>query len=176
MDMPAVAVTDTNNMFCALEFAVAAKGRGCSRSTAARSRSTARTRAAGGSERPPAAVVLLAQSETGYRNLMKLNSWLYLRGDGRRRMSRSTISRPMPTGLICLTGGPDGPLGRYLRDGQRAKAEALAARLAAIYPGRLYVELQRHRARTAAAVERGLRRDRLCPGPAARRDERRPFR
>ncbi len=47
-------------------------------------------------------------------------------------------------GLICLTGGPDGPVGRHLREGQRAKAEALLGRLAAIYPGRLYVELQRH--------------------------------
>src|SRR5690606_28383920 len=47
-------------------------------------------------------------------------------------------------GLICLTGGPDGPLGRLLRAGQRERAEALAARLAAAFGDRLYVELQRH--------------------------------
>jgi DNA polymerase III subunit alpha len=47
-------------------------------------------------------------------------------------------------GLICLTGGPDGPLGRFHAAGQHAKARALLERLAAIYPDRLYVELQRH--------------------------------
>ena len=47
-------------------------------------------------------------------------------------------------GLICLTGGPDGPLGRFLTAGQGPKAEKLLTRLSEIYPDRLYVELQRH--------------------------------
>jgi DNA polymerase III subunit alpha len=47
-------------------------------------------------------------------------------------------------GLICLSGGPDGPVGRLLRAGQRPAAEELMGKLAAIYPARLYVELQRH--------------------------------
>ena len=88
--------------------------------------------------------MLLAQDEAGYLNLLKLNSCLYL-----------TPDRPVPFvtpdeiaahagGLICLTGGPEGPLGRLLAAGQGAKAQALAERLAGIFPGRLYVELQRH--------------------------------
>ncbi|NDH03920.1 MAG: DNA polymerase III subunit alpha, partial [Marivivens sp.] len=47
-------------------------------------------------------------------------------------------------GLICLSGGPDGPIGRLLRAGQRGKAEALLSQMKGIYPDRLYVELQRH--------------------------------
>ena len=47
-------------------------------------------------------------------------------------------------GLICLTGGPDGPVGRHLQNGNRARAQALLEQLAAVYPDRLYVELQRH--------------------------------
>src|SRR5436190_715061 len=47
-------------------------------------------------------------------------------------------------GLLCLTGGPEGPVGRALAEGQGPLAEAMLDRLAALFPGRLYVELQRH--------------------------------
>ncbi len=47
-------------------------------------------------------------------------------------------------GLICLSGGPDGPVGRLLRQGQRGAAEALMVRLHGAFHDRLYVELQRH--------------------------------
>jgi len=47
-------------------------------------------------------------------------------------------------GLICLTGGPDGPIGRLLREGQAPKADEVLRQLAQTYPDRLYVELQRH--------------------------------
>ncbi|MFZ1479850.1 MAG: DNA polymerase III subunit alpha, partial [Paracoccaceae bacterium] len=142
--MPAIAVTDTNNMFCALEFSVLAKEAGvqpiigCQISLA--------HDPAGPGERPrlPAPVVLLAQSEVGYMNLMKLNSCLYLRGDGSLpHVTLDELDRHTE-GLICLSGGPDGPIGRLLRAGQGPKARAALERLAAIYPGRLYVELQRH--------------------------------
>ena len=46
--------------------------------------------------------------------------------------------------MICLTGGPDGPIGRLLREGQAPKADEVLRQLAQTYPDRLYVELQRH--------------------------------
>ncbi len=46
--------------------------------------------------------------------------------------------------LICLTGGPDGPVGRLLQNAQRPAAEALMARLHGAFGDRLYIELQRH--------------------------------
>ena len=143
-DMPAVAITDTNNMFAALEFSVTATGAGlqpiigCQVSVA--------YDPAGPGERPRASapVVLLAQNEAGYMALMKLNSCLYL--DKAGALPEVTLDElaAHSEGIICLTGGADGPVGRYLQAGQKPKAEALLARLASIYPTRLYVELQRH--------------------------------
>ena len=47
-------------------------------------------------------------------------------------------------GVICLTGGPNGPLGKLLQNGQTFKAQALLEGLAQALGDRLYVELQRH--------------------------------
>ncbi len=50
-------------------------------------------------------------------------------------------------GLHCLTGGDEGPVARALADGGPDAARRLLERLAALFPGRLHVELQRHRLR-----------------------------
>ena len=47
-------------------------------------------------------------------------------------------------GLICLTGGPDGPVGRLLQANQRPAAQELVTKLAGWFADRLYIELQRH--------------------------------
>ncbi len=144
MAMPAIAVTDTNNMFAALEFSVLAKGAGVQPIVGCQLSFDYDPVQPGERIRPPAPVVLLAQSEAGYMNLMKLNSCLYLRGDGSLPHVTAEELEAHSAGLICLSGGPDGPVGRLLRAGQGAKAEALLRRLSAAYPDRLYVELQRH--------------------------------
>src|SRR5690606_22059513 len=144
MNMPAVAVTDTDNMFAALEFSVLAKAAGVQPIVGCQVSVDFDPAQPGERPRPFAPVVLLAQDEPGYLNLMKLNSLLYLRGDGSLPHVTPEELERHATGLICLTGGPDGPVGRHLQAGQGAKAEALLRRLAAAYPGRLYVELQRH--------------------------------
>ncbi|MBN2630265.1 MAG: DNA polymerase III subunit alpha [Rhodobacteraceae bacterium] len=142
--MPAIAVTDTNNMFAALEFSVTAMGEGVQPIVGCQISLAHDPGAPGERPRLPAPVVLLAQSEAGYMNLMKLNSCLYLRGDGQvPHVTVEELARHS-SGVICLTGGPDGPLGRFLQTGQAAKARALCERLAAAFPGRLYVEVQRH--------------------------------
>ncbi|SLN52691.1 DNA polymerase III subunit alpha [Roseovarius gaetbuli] len=142
--MPAVAVTDTNNMFAALEFSVTASGAGIQPIMGCQVDLGYITAAPGERAKPPAPVVLLAQNERGYENLMKLNSCLYLRGDG--ELPHVTVSdlAEHVEGVICLTGGPDGPVGRLLRGAQRPAAEALMRQFKEIYGDRLYVELQRH--------------------------------
>ncbi|MCE0505720.1 DNA polymerase III subunit alpha [Roseivivax sp. GX 12232] len=144
MEMPAVAVTDTNNLFAALEFSVTASGAGIQPIIGCQV--DLRYVEPGTGERPkdPAPVVLLAQSEVGYENLMKLNSCLYLRGDG--ELAHVTVEEleAHSEGVICLTGGPDGPVGMLLRQGSRGAAQALLVRMHAIFGDRLYVELQRH--------------------------------
>ncbi|MEB8385886.1 DNA polymerase III subunit alpha [Rhodobacteraceae bacterium KMM 6894] len=142
--MPAVAVTDTNNMFAALEFAVGAADAGIQPIMGCQIDLGYLTPAPGERPKPPAPIVLLAQNETGYEHLMKLNSCLYLRGDGELpHVTPDDLARHSD-GLICLTGGPDGPIGRLLRAGQRPAAEALMTQMAATFGDRLYVELQRH--------------------------------
>ena len=142
--MPAVAVTDTNNMFAALEFSVTAQEAGVQPIMGCQMDLEYLTPAPGERAKPPAPVVLLAQNEAGYGNLMKLNSKLYLRGDGQLAHLTPEDLEHHADGLICLTGGPDGPVGRLLQGGQRPAAEALMRRIAAAFGDRLYVELQRH--------------------------------
>ena len=90
-------------------------------------------------------VVLLAKDETGYRNLLKLNSRLYLgEKNGSSELSLDDL-RMHSEGLICLTGGADGPVGRPAAEGRQGDAEAALLSLAEIYPDRTYVEIQRHR-------------------------------
>ena len=142
--MPAVAVTDSNNMFAALEFSVYAKDAGLQPIVGCQVTLAFDPPAQGEKPRAPAPVVLLAQNEAGYMNLMKLNSCLYIdKGGALPQVTVEDLER-YAAGLICLTGGAEGPLGRLVHAGQPAKAEDLLRRLAAAYPNRLYVELQRH--------------------------------
>ena len=143
-EMPAIAVTDTNNMFAALEFAVTAQGAGVQPIMGCQVSLAYDPAQQGEKPRAPAPIVLLAQSEAGYMNLMKLNSCLYIdKGGQQTQVTLDELVRHS-AGLICLTGGPDGPLGRFLQAGQAAKARALTEQLAAAFAGRLYIELQRH--------------------------------
>ena len=136
MGMPAVAVTDTNNMFAALEFSVTAGEQGVQPILGCQVDLKVAD--------DVAPIVLLAQNEAGYLNLLKLNSALYL-GDA-RDLPCVTLEElgDAHEGLICLSGGPDGPVGRILQAGKLDGARALLERLAATFPDRLYVELQRH--------------------------------
>ncbi|MFN3642543.1 MAG: DNA polymerase III subunit alpha [Gemmobacter sp.] len=140
--MPAVAITDTNNLFAALEFSVTAQAEGIQPIVGCQIALAEGAAHPGDRPRPPAPVVLLAKTEAGYLNLLKLNSCLYL-GAEQGQVTLDDLAAHAE-GLICLTGGADGPIGRALAAGQAPRAEALLGRLAAIYPGRLYVELQRH--------------------------------
>ncbi len=148
MGMPAVAITDSNNMFAALEFSVTALDSGVQPIVGCQISVAFETVQPGERARAPAPLVLLAQNEAGYLNLMKLNSCLYIGGSkiGQGEVPQVTMAEieAHSAGLICLTGGPDGPLGRLLRAGQGPKASALMQQLAAAFDGRLYVEMQRH--------------------------------
>ncbi len=143
-DMPAVAVTDSNNMFSALEFSVAASGAGIQPIIGCQVDLAYVIVQPGEKPRAPAPLVLLAQSETGYENLMKLNSCLYLDKGGQLPQVTPEDLERHSAGLICLTGGPNGPLGMLLQAGQRPAAQDLLGRMARAFPDRLYVELQRH--------------------------------
>ncbi len=144
MEMPAVAVTDTNSMFSALEFAVTASGAGVQPIMGCQVDLTYVQAQPGEKPKTPAPLVLLAQSETGYENLMKLSTCLYVDKGGQLPQVTLEELAERSEGLICLSGGPDGPVGMLLQQGQRPAADALVDRLAAMFSDRFYIELQRH--------------------------------
>jgi DNA polymerase-3 subunit alpha len=76
--MPAAALTDTNNLFGALEFSEVLSGEGVQPITGCTLVGARRARRARGARRADGTLVLLAQSEAGYANLMKLSSAAYL--------------------------------------------------------------------------------------------------
>ncbi|MBV7377872.1 DNA polymerase III subunit alpha [Maritimibacter dapengensis] len=144
MEMPAVAMTDTNNMFAALEFSVTASGAGVQPIIGCQVDVAFHEPDPGEQAKPAAAVVLLAQTERGYENLMKLNSCLYLDKHGALPSVTLAELEQYSEGLICLTGGAEGPVGQWLQTGNRAKAQGLMEFFKRVYDDRLYVELQRH--------------------------------
>ena len=143
-DMPAIAVTDTNAMFSVLEFSVTLSGAGVQPIIGCQVDVSFEKSEPGERPKAPAPVVLLAQNETGYEHLMKLSSCLYVDKGGQLPQVTLEELEANSEGLICLSGGPNGPVGKLLQQGQRPAAEALMQRLRQIYPDRLYVELQRH--------------------------------
>ncbi|MFK7763700.1 MAG: DNA polymerase III subunit alpha [Roseobacter sp.] len=142
--MPAMALTDTNNMFAALEYSVAMSAAGLQPILGCQVDLAYVTPQPGERPRDPAPVVLLAQSERGYEHLMKLNSCLYIDKGGARPEVTLAQLQAHSDDVICLTGGPDGPVGKLLQQGQMPAAQALMVELKGFFPDRLYVELQRH--------------------------------
>jgi DNA polymerase-3 subunit alpha len=154
---PALALTDTGNLFGALEFSekMASVGVqpiiGCSIAVDFGDQVQTRT-----GQRPTALprLVLLASNEAGYRNLMQLVSRSFLGVDAAEppHVKAEGIAE-RADGLIALTGGPDGVLDGAIAAGRLEVAQARLERLTAFYPGRLYIEMQRHGTDTERRVE-----------------------
>ncbi|MBM3517544.1 MAG: DNA polymerase III subunit alpha [Alphaproteobacteria bacterium] len=147
--MPAVAITDTGNLFGALEFSEAcAKGGVQPLIGAALALVEGDWRGLGGGNgrrHERAHLVLLAQDQVGYANLMKLSTAALFGGEaGEPPALRLADLEDASAGLIVLSGGAFGPLGRLLQVGQGEGARKLAHRLATIFPDRFYIEVQRH--------------------------------
>ncbi len=159
--MPALAITDTNSLFGALEFSEKLAKSGVqpiigaqitvdfADAPASASRLT-ETRMA----RAP--LVLIAQNEAGYRALMRLASqvWLNPKDGDEPHVGFDALGEV--DGLIALTGGPAGPIDRALAMNLPELAEARLKRLAPLFDGRLYVELQRHALDSERALEPAL--------------------
>ncbi len=168
LKMPAVAMTDSGNLFGALEFSKACAGAGVQpiigcqldvtqyRHQSADEKGGARNKS-GGLQHPADQIVLLAQNEIGYGNLLKLVSQCHLEPDGGEepRISLTALEKHHD-GLIAFTGGPMGGVGRLLGDGQLDTAEELLGKLKKIFPDRLYVEIMRHDLEAEIKIEQQL--------------------
>ena len=174
--MPAVAVTDTNNLFGIYELSdkltqkekeTRSGGKialnpvqpivGALVSVDMGLASTGPTSGMSASKKKPPHLAFLVQNEAGYQNLTKLLSDAYLKveaGDW-PHIKADNIAQHSE-GLICLTGGVGGPVNAALLDGQKDLAASLLDKLHAMFGNRLYVELQRHNMPEERAVEPGL--------------------
>jgi len=156
MRSPALAITDTNNLCGALEFCETLIGAGIQPIVGVTLSLDLGLDAQPGQLRREldGTVVLLAKSEAGYKNLMKLASSAYLdvsAMDEPHVKADKVLSHA--EGVICLTGGPDGALNRLMVDGRDAEGRAWFERLHNAFGDRLYVELQRHGLKAEAVAE-----------------------
>jgi DNA polymerase-3 subunit alpha len=135
--MPAVAITDSNNMFGALEFSMAATGKGVQPIIGCQLN-------VGEAEQQ---LVLLVQNEAGYLNLSKLVSDAYMEGDVSKLVATSLEALAgHHEGLICLSGGA--------LKGFREEKDLL--KLKEIFGDRFYIEIQRHNMREEDLHEAAL--------------------
>ncbi|HTV33033.1 MAG TPA: DNA polymerase III subunit alpha [Methylocella sp.] len=159
--MPALALTDSNNLFGALEFSekLAKEGvqpiSGLQLALDFQDSPANPARVIGHAGQ--AAIVLLAQDETGYLNLMHLASKAWL-DPAPGELPHVKIERleGRTEGLIALSGGPDGPLDRAFALGRAELAFSRATTLAGFFQDRLYIELQRHGLAAERVLEPGL--------------------
>lgn len=148
-NIPAIAVTDTANMFGGKAFSAYASGEGIKpilgcqfyvRNIDADDLLKTKGRAV---ERDK--LVLLVMNQTGYENIMKLMKRFYLdnTASGDEPQLKYSDIETFNEGLICLTAGAEGPIGRLIIENRKADAEELLLRLKKIFGDRLYMEVSR---------------------------------
>ena len=131
--IPAIGLTDRNNLFGALEFSekLIEKGIqpiiGCNLSFY--------------NQKMDGSIVCLAKNEEGYKNLIRLSSELFLSNDD-EKLKLSKLS-DFNEGLILLSGGYGGLINNYLKFGLKKDALELTHKLKKIFQDRLYIEIQR---------------------------------
>ena len=155
--MPALALTDTNNLFGALEFSEKLAKEGVQPIAGLQiavdfQDGQPSPRLETGANYPP--IVLLAMVSQGYANLMHIASraWLDSQPSEPPHIAIGALEG-RTDGVIALTGGPNGPLDRAFRCGQAERAFGRAAALERLFRDRLYIELQRHGLEGERAVE-----------------------
>jgi len=138
--MPALALTDSANLFGMVKFYRAARAAGVKPLIGADCWIQSETE-----PDKPARALLLAASRAGYLRLCELLSraWLHNQRRGRAEIARAWLRESETDGLIALSGAAGGDVGLALAAGNASAAERLARDWAALFPGRYYLELQR---------------------------------
>ncbi|VAW61480.1 DNA polymerase III alpha subunit [hydrothermal vent metagenome] len=138
-NIPAIAMTDQSNLFALVKFYRAAMSAGIKPIIGA----DIWLRSVKESE-PPSRLVLLAQNNQGYQNIIQLVSRGYLEGQhGGVPMLEVDWLRELNQGIIVLSGGREGDIGRALLSGNQMQAERLLKAWQSVFPERFYIELQR---------------------------------
>ena len=144
--MPAVAITDNNNLFGLVKFYNAASSGGVKPIVACdvQVRINSGKPGVGDTGEGSATLVLIARNEIGYRNLSELLSRAYLEGQALGKVSlRQEWIAEQSAGLIALSAAQQGDVGLALLADKPGEARARAEAWMAIFPDSYYLELQR---------------------------------
>jgi len=161
-DMPAVALTEHGNLFSAIQFYKKAHAAGikpilgCELYVARGSRFEKKTTNRGGWGYNH--LVVLAQNNTGWKNLMKLVSYGYLEGFYYRPRVDKDLLRKYSEGLISTAACVKGAVQEKLLNGNYESAKKEALEHYEIFNGQYYLELQRHFIKEEDIVREGLRK------------------
>ncbi|WP_395699647.1 DNA polymerase III subunit alpha [Aquabacterium sp.] len=153
----ALAISDLSNLFGAVKFYKACRGKGVKPIIGA-DIYLEPDPAVSGSEKQASRLLLLVQNRQGYLNLCELLARGWVRNAQRAQAwIKWEWLAELGGGLIALSGADQGAVGMALLAGDTARATAAAQRLAALFPQRFYLELQRaglptHEAHVRAAV------------------------
>ncbi len=159
-DAPAIAITDRNNLFGVLEIADNLAEKGIQPIIGATLALQAIPDAPDAPDVPDVSnwpdagqltqnllpqLALYVQNETGYKNLMALVSAAHLQENKTSPpgVTFDLIERHHE-GLICLTGGAEGPINRLIEMARKPAAKSFLKKLADVFGDRLYIELQRY--------------------------------
>jgi len=149
LGVPACAITDRGNMFGAKCFSQYAAESGIKPILGAElslhNDDSEVLAISKGKELEPNRIILLVKDEDGYKSIMKLFHRYYLDNMENSIYPQITTDdlRNYGKGLICLTGGYEGPLGKLILQNRRADAEKKLLELKEIFGDRLYMEISR---------------------------------
>ena len=162
LQMPALAIMDSQNLFGALEFSMACKKAGIQPILGCEmmidfnlqdSKNISNVDFTENLCKTP----LIATSEEGYRNLMFLVSESYLkRQNGIVPFVNFELLKQKSKGIIALSGGSEGLIGKLLLQGQDKQAHKILLEITEIFNNNFYIEITRHGTKNEDLIEEKL--------------------
>lgn len=149
LGVPACAITDRGNLFGGKAFSKYAADEGIKPILGAElslhNDDSENISISKGRELDPDSLIILVKDENGYRSLMKIFKRYYLDNTQLRGIPQVTMEdlEQFNEGLICLTGGYSGPIGRLILQNRQDEAEKKLLELKKIFSDRLYIEISR---------------------------------
>ncbi|MDR3030886.1 MAG: DNA polymerase III subunit alpha [Holosporales bacterium] len=135
-NFPAVAITDTNNMFGVLDFSIKCASNGIQPISGCVIDIKF--------ENIVSPVVLLAQNEIGYKNLLKLMTVFYIEHSNEERYLTFQDISKYNSGIIALSGGAFGPSGKLFLQGHQEKSVEFLNNMNSLFRNNFYIEISRH--------------------------------
>ncbi|GMG86885.1 DNA polymerase III subunit alpha [Biformimicrobium ophioploci] len=138
LGMPALAICDRTNFYAQIKFYRGCMGAGIKPITAAD------FWVMDDPEDAPTLITLYAMDKQGYRNITELISKAWMEGQhlGQAYIRRAWLPQ-YAEGVLALSGGKSGDVGRALTGGRTEQAEQIARQWSEMFPDRFYVEVQR---------------------------------